>query len=179
MRRIIAAILGSSVVLCAAGDPVVTDRVRTSLAGTWKELTVTAVVNDSCMGSIHHGFRIVRTEYTTSIASIETSRGELRVGRSAPLEQTRLESLITESVHHFEAAASTVGTQEALNQRLAKLTSVDERLKEIVRASHEDSGSSIAICITIGDGLTAQRFDDEFDRLKAPSFTEFITTNRH
>ena len=86
---------------------------------------------------------------------------------------------MTESVHHFEAAASTVGTQEALNQRLAKPTSMDERLKEIVQASREDGGSPIGISITIGDGMTAQRFEDEFDRLKAPSFTEFIAKNRN
>ena len=115
----------------------------------------------------------------TSIASVEISRDELRVGRSAPIDRTRLESLMTDSVHHFEAAASTVGTQEALNQRLAKLTSMNERLKEIVRASREDGGSSTGICITIGDGLSAQHFEDEFDRLKAPSFTEFIATNRN
>lgn len=86
---------------------------------------------------------------------------------------------MTESVHHFEAAASTIGTQEALNERLAKLTSMDERLKEIVQASREEGGSSTGICITIGDGMTAQHFEDEFDQLKAPSFTEFIATNRN
>jgi hypothetical protein len=125
------------------------------------------------MGAQHFGFRLKREKDRITIATMQTRLGEIVLGPARELSKSQLDSVLRITALHYDAALASKSIREALDEKTA-LLAAEDRLKEIARLSRTTDLKSLGISISLGDGLTDQRFENDFDKPTGMAFADWV-----